>query len=908
MLSPDSLESKRKELSVSQETHFKSRCRTSRTRARQQLAVSSDSPFSREESSAEDSAPKFKDETEEVKKQLDVVKNRLCRLKNQLGESRSEDHEAPLFTTSDGHETVQPKVRTRVSRDGSATSNQRASQAKLRPITGKVDCPNCTCDRRDSVCDRCIGFAATRATADPRIGKQEREPLLRFQPSPSSYNDDRPIRLARDMSYETVESIDQAVVPNKVYTISKSLNEKRTKLSQAIEELQIMIEKVRKKDEKLNQERKVVQLYKDQWKFGPSIGGPSASSQEKLYSTPKRRSYESRLDANLTRDSKSLMGFQHIQSCLKLRQYPIIYPKEKLNPDSSRSKSLDSLRVQPKVDSSLQKAIANFHGGKSSSEVNLFAAKPITEGDDGSIQDNGRNPQASPDSQASNSGQAPTEREEKVQRMAWIPVFGETEIKTVKWAPKRKIQVFEPENAPQTRRIQKKSNLVRCVGSKDQLSPGSYRSQYSTRTPTGSSPSRLAINERQNRVVSEATRKLRFASDILEQDRQESSTKLVVNRVPPKPRPRSSVTPESSVEKMEPQPVQMVSSDIFKEIARLERMLNEQHKIIAELSQSEHRKVASPVIVRCLSPCCNHQCKSSHSTQKAGSTASKNLISSLRERLNRTRAKLAQTLEVEREKYQQLELRVDSSLRKQSDLESENELLKQSLTRCIDTCLKDISNTFESLSDSMADSLIILNKQQTNGQTPLDCGPVLNSAAQLISDNRHLKQMKVHLEKIEAQRKRIFEELSIEKQRNNQLALELKRTQEELKKTHETKRDREIHIEPEPDPRVSSQKQADPPSALVNPETERQSELGAGTSDHEDQTELTSMIDSHDPLKQSSHFELDKSGSDETYNSVEVYRRYIHSMSPDIESVRRERKLILNEFDNIKKMLSDMNQ
>ena len=46
--------------------------------------------------------------------------------------------------------------------------------------------------------------------------------------------------------------------------------------------------------------------------------------------------------------------------------------------------------------------------------------------------------------------------------------------------------------------------------------------------------------------------------------------------------------------------------------------------------------------------------------------------------------------------------------------------------------------------------------------------------------------------------------------------------------------------------------------------------------------------------------------SSNTLNSIDIYRQYIQSMTPDLDAIRRERRLILDEFDNIKKMLSEM--
>lgn len=960
---------------------------TAKNQARKQLAVSEDSPFSHignvQETGEvrrfkEEKAARLREETDQIKRQLDIVKRRLNELKGNC--TPKNDTNGP----NEGRQKIEPKKGAAGSQQSDSTPLgphrvheptlqatrptatvrlTKQSEPKFRPLTGKTDCPNCTCDRRSSVCDRCISFAIMKPTmAKSKLSEGQ---TVSLGSRKAILYDDRPIRPAKGRLFEDQPEIEVegSIVPNRVYTISKSLNDKRTKLAQAIDELNTMMDQVKEKSNKLEQERKLVQLYKDQWKFGPTIGGPVASPRDRLATEKKQhqlpRSYESRHDPNLKRDSKSLMGFQHVGAGMRLRNYDntnrrVQASKTRIQPTMhSRSKSLESLKTSGKrygdTSGSGQPQRMN-QASKSSSELAINKSAKINDPDEdleevaeeleGEIRDNGderpdsdRHPSrvSPPIEVAVESGLVENDKNlgtEKVKRMTWIPVFGETEIKTIKRdLPKRKIQIVTPDSqAAQNQH----NNVYRRLPSRTNSNLKSALSHSPSRSETvnkcnsnGSQKATGNVTSHSSRIMLEAQRKLKACSNLLEQEQRDAASKnqLIINRttVKPTPKPRLAMrSPPSRVADAHPKRPQACESneqesptgavsDTSREIARLEEMVNEQQRLLVRLAQAQERPAVSPIMVSCSSPCCHHHASSP--SKASGVSAphrlisnpsnSRSLINTLRDRLNKSRLRLARKLEEEREKHQQLEQKVDSSLRKQSDLENENELLKKSLSKCIDTCLRDISNTFESLSDTLDGignnkNFLDDGDRAHAGQSS---GAMLTNAAQLIADNRHLKQMRAHIEAIESQRKAIFDELSKEKNRSNQLESQLKESHKELSQLREAKQRLESRIA------LVSDEQSDPPPPtssgnLVSGHKDANNVVSDSATSNQQQSTLNNLSSQTDTTE--------KSDTNDTCNSVDVYRRYIQSMSPDIESLKRERMVILSEFDNIKKMLSDI--
>lgn len=946
-----------------------------KSKARQQLDVSMDSPFSTKSSQPseqelrklkEEKVALLRQETEEIKKQLEIVKSRLDELK--LGKNQTLTDRAAKG--GDQNDEIQkrreptticlPLKRPLVScksnnKDNNNDSNNNSSNqignqsTKLRPLTGTADCPNCVCDRRSSVCDRCIKFAVVRPLNNDLCPTFERKPTnvsikMRNETFDGNY-DDRPIRPAKERTLKAkVEVVDDLVLPNRIYTIGKSLDNKRTKLAQAIEDLQLMMDRVKKRGDKLEQDRKLAQLYKDQWKFGPSIGGPSASPRARLGGQHKQQqNYRSRLDPNLARDSNSLMGFQHIEPTMKLRQYngrSTTSSRAKITSSSisrlanSRSRSLESLRTAPKTKTGIAKSAkvngANFQNGKSSSEVNLASSpEAIEEEIEEEIQDIEGEPEKMTNTNNCNENNAMVNdknsdeiQEDRVQKMTWIPVFGETEIKTIKRAPKRKVL---RQDSRSSQVVSKQPESVTHFRAQGQNDTNLLRNRNHNTGRKSATSNTIKID----RVVSEASRKIQFANNLLEREHQDSRTRnqiLVNQHQPPTPRPRQSKTPNKAVPPSSRSSEQQQSSranndldttqiaqnliaDATKEISRLEVMISEQHKLLTKLAnqaEDKHQLNLSPVTVRCASPCCHHihhkgECEKKSTSGTVSTSINNNnsraLINHLKERLNKTKARLARTLEEEREKHEQLKEKVDSSLRKQSDLENENELLKQSLSKCIDTCLKDISSTFESISDTLTDSIVTLEKDEPTAINLQGSSAAnLTNAAQLIVDNSHLRKMKSIIEMTESQRKRIFDELKDEKQRSSLLETQLEQSRNELNNLIEAKQ------------RLESELASIGTTGQISNQRMKQKH----------NQELRESDETCEPVgpKPSCSWRNDEALGDmgnvsitddsTTYNSVDAYRHYLQSMSPDLESIKRERKLILSEFDNIKKMLSDM--
>lgn len=1008
-----------------------------KSKARQQLAVSVDSPFSKEIDPAEmrklkeERAAMLIEETSEIRRQLELVKNRLNELKSSSGAETSGNNK---FIDSSRVLNNSNKNNTQKYESKLIKKSNVESIPKYRPLTGRADCPNCVCDRRNSICDKCIGIAIIAPSnqhSSGRLQSKLNHSIIKENDKESTRQqqiitdpDERPIRPAKDKTLGTVvEILDDVVVPNKVYTISKSLNEKRSKLAQTIDELESLMDRVKEKEDRLDKERKIVKLYKEQWQYGPNIAGLPATSRDRLdNSTNNKRNYESRLDANLARDTKSLMGFQHVESGLKLRQYDnnhnnkppfrrsMVTTTSKQN-YPIRSRSLESLRttaqkkkqhnildkrttISPRL---INTRISNNNNRKSSSEINLSTANTLEPKinnkhtelgsnliEQNTISDDQRNEdeeveeildesivdvdreegQEELDNNNNSNTIEDSNNKKKMQKMTWIPVFGETEIKQVKLTtPKRKVQIVSPDNnkddnlsmssSPirgqhQTSNINsfnrsnfKRQDLSLVNRRPNNSSNNDSISNYNILTGAGGSDAR----SRNVDSMKVARQTLKAATSLLEQEQRDSKTKnqLIIRKrtIAPtmkhKPLNDNNLN-NSNLNKETTTSVKSIATPTDKEIARLEEKVNEQQKLLERLANTtRERTLVSPVTVTCSSPCChfqqlhnsgNNQTRNNNNINQLNSFSptNKQLINTLRDRLQKTKLRLTKTLEDELHKHNQLKESVDCSLKKQTNLENQNELLKQSLNKCLDKCLKDLSNTFEYLSDNLNNSAIISRTTTTtssnvNGKDNSDNVYLISNATQLMKENKHLKQMKNHIETIECQRKVIFEELSKEKQRSNELESKLKQNQNELKQLMEAKQklesqlvdisssqnkdiDKSIDIQDDKikDQSLNSENKQVEKTLSNKPTTsfDEQSVPIATTSNN-------NRANNRQDTSLNNHFDnADKSDLDDSYNSIDLYRRYVQSMSPDIESIKRERKLIIKEFDNIKKMLTDI--
>lgn len=957
--------------------------------ARQQLAISDDSPFNIEKSDTQDQqrrADLIEKETYEIRKQLDYVKDRLSSLR--LNEQETTDDQTSGSTSTENHRIVKSNSSCSISKPGLSCdepSDPRKSETKFRPLTGKSDCPNCRCDRRSSICDECAIKSRGPSIIHTSVVAQENQQSKSLSNKTGSQNflnnyDERPIRPMKEPFKATVEAINDVVVPGKVYNISRSLNDKRTKLAKAIDDLKLMIDKVKARGERLEQERKVVQLYKDQWKYGPKMGGTASTGRDKLGSSniKQSRNYESRLDANLARDSKSLMGFQDIESTLKLRQYgPIkrISPirsrmPNKLREASSstvqtRSKSLESLKPTAAKTINIEKSNKNFDHGKSSSEINLstkIASNGSTENkedcnDDDDIEvyvvgdedeealkgtNNKSQPQKEvkqinqPDNGFTNKQQnvyQPKDADEhgKVQKMTWIPVFGETEIKTAKRiVPRqRKVTIVESSGIQSGKNKVDRSRLD--MSTRNQISIKN-RQQSQRSSSTG----RYAIKDR---TLTEAQRQLRTASDLLEKEKTDSKTKnqLIINRtIQMKRNPsikQQLVANDQQQDSLVQVKISNHSGDVqtvngnetSKELARLEAMMNQQQEMLSRLVELQRdRPVASPISVSYSGTCHSTgipPVRLSTARVRALSpspirSSSLSAVNHLRDKLNKTKLRLTRTLEQEREKHQKLKMEVDSSMRKQLNLESENKLLKQSLNQCIDTCLRDIMSTFESLNESLTNQTSVDDKALSNDTNVkiVDEASDLNHAAKLISEKRHLRQMKSHIESIERQRKGMFEELGKEKNRSKELEAKLAENKAELDRLVEAKRllERQLEedkqtivdntrIEGQDKPIHSELSNGIHSSKLLESESVMHTIQGQTTS------EPLSKLDAQERLDPMTNQDDDMSEKEDTYSSIDTYRRFINSISPDIDWFRQQRRPLFEELDELKRMLSEFN-
>lgn len=995
--------------------------------ARQQLALSDDSPFSKSSNSLttqpEDSEIELKrlrnekaDLLEQIKlrQQLEYLKSQLKSLKLNTGNTdTAQDTEAIESETDANQEAANNQQPQEIleaqkadkndhNQSKPATNNHQQTEPKYRPLTGKTDCPNCNCDRRSSICNKCnvgnvgVDLAAQTSSMENRVVVEPTNRL--FKSTYISDYDERPIRPMRDRFNATVETVRDIVVPGRVYTISKSLNDKRTKLAKAIDELQVTIDKVKARGERLDKERKLVQLYKDQWKYGPNIGNPISSSRDRLGLPAKQsKNYESRLDPNLARDTKSLLGFRGVESNMKLRQYPTSNKPDtqikrkpfnrttqnRISINNSRSKSLESLRtIAPSKIS--QPKRRDFDNGKSSSETNLATSKDVLQSnlvnsrsvadtDDGQSDEdedededvvvvdadadegvivhskdaihstkrtthldesaNKANQSANSQIDKTNNQKQAKDDGPKIQRMTWIPVFGETEVRTARQIPKhRKVTIVE-------------SSKVEDNKTNNNRIPARKGASVSTPKPaariTTSKPNPIM---RQDKTLMEAKKHLKSASDLLESEKRDSVTKnqLVINRTCPRDNPMTSRTSQASsasgsskrhtdratiTDDRELAATRGRTGSV-NEISRLEEMINEQQRLLHRLVELQRdRPIISPVTVRCSSPSQSVQVLHSQANENGSNLAVKvspnqgaqvgarSLVNNLRDKLNKTKLRLAKTLEEERQKHEQLKLEVDSSLRKQTDLEKENQLLKGSLNKCIDTCMRDILSTFESLSDSLAIQIGHDDRQMTSGDdddrrqmvSQAHRAVDLSNAAQLISDNRHIKQMKSHIESVEKQRREIFDELGKEKSRTKQLEVQITENQRELSRLMEAKSKLELQLNQINSTKTNSQLQSISTNDMIHEPTNT-----GDKTNQPDQQQSTIVVEpvagssGNNSISTNNQQIIDNvSVENDTYNSLETYKRFINCISPDIEAMRHERKLLLEDLADLKKTLSN---
>ena len=212
-----------------------------------------------------------------------------------------------------------------------------------------------------------------------------------------------------------------------------------------------------------------------------------------------------------------------------------------------------------------------------------------------------------------------------------------------------------------------------------------------------------------------------------------------------------------------------------------------------------------------------------------------------------------------------------------------------------------------------------------------------NAAAQLIADNGHVRRMRSHIEAIERQRRGIFEELNQEKHRSQQLEVDLRQSRAELEQLIEAKRHLEAQLAATSmgavatsgeetswptsgDEKGDSSKRKGPSESNATGSNQRiasgqvdQSQAAPPSTSRQVEAPTTSARLSSGAGEQQTLPSADNSlATDEqataslTFSSIDLYRQYIQSMTPDLDAIRRERRMILNEFDNIKRMLSDM--
>lgn len=909
-----------------------------RSKALEQLCVSDDSPFrfqmQQRGATSEEALPAvdvnedaraskyLQFEAENIKRSLEQVRDRLAQLKMVASDDAVQEQESPPSQQRRPSSLRQART---INLTRQTSSDTRHNPQRFRPLTGQRDCPNCSCDRerRVSICDACASIQTTPRKplhslpidlAEGKVAETQAQEAQNFSNDKENASRQDTADTARaSKEPERVERISDVCVPGKVFTISKSLDQKRTRLAQAIEDLRLSIEQVRERSDRLEQERKLVQLYKDQWRFGPSVGNsggrPRAAAGAPTGSGPIVR-YESRLDPRLRNDMNSIMGFQGVASVVSKRvPYAPRASFAKSNPalnnnnkqhasperkyssigsrlaasstlasSAKRSQSLESLKLvgtRAVYKETSSRGLANFQRGKSSSDMSIdsrcgeTSAKSadtrgdeeheveeqvetelVVESSDDSAEQNKQqldrpqNPDDRPISGVNASLAEPAdEAKPRAGRMTWIPVFGETEIKSVKRAPTRKLaRVTTAPKRPQQVSVPPK-----------QAPP--LRSSLRSSSTTSNS------GQQEHRVIGEAKRKLKFATDLLAEEKRDSSPKLAVIS---SARPRSIDKSNNNQAGARKRAVSDNNLSVHDEIKRLEDKLVEQQSLLARLTETDS-------IGRSCSPsCCHHHhihldaagspahswtssassSGTSTAAKRAGrastttTTSSSAIIHQLRDKLNKTRHRLARRLEEERERHARLQSTVDSSLRKQEQLARENELLKSSLNECIDTCLRDISRTFESLSDTLQTTTIHLaaaeQRQQLSGDTNQS-----KSVSNLMTENKLLQQLRSDLEAIEKQRRDIFEQLEREKQR----------------------------------------------SALLEAQLREAPAMQTGDDSAANRADDSKASD--DAPEESS-----------SYNSVELYRRFIQSISPDLQSLRQQREDILGEFDNMKKLLA----
>lgn len=803
-------------------------------------------------------------------------------------------------------------------------------ETRLRPLTGKADCPNCSCDRRTSVCDTCFRLSnqtntsvkssfvnpETDSTSIQSKISMYKKKLIDNQHQQEFVQQSLDTKIRNHNQGQESFQISDSIVPISILALNKSLNSRCLKLAKAIEDLTILTKKVEKQSERLEKERKVTLLYKDQWKkYGPQVGGSTKfmrNSSSLCNNSMQSLNYQSRLDPQLQRDMKALNGYNHIESRMKFdnnnhhRSHDKNYWSIKRvgmtqQQDLSRSKSVESIANKKKLNFSDEISTnETIIKTKSTGDLNqtIEESTNVDDKNDASNnwnEDSDKSVEKNKDPMNSEETAISVQQKKGYEQPIWIPMINETKSHD-KLTPTRKVKTIFPQTtrssvAAKTRIS--KDNLQ--VNGKSLMKSGNLNSsQKFTLTqkalPTKPLPSNQKITPRQtsnllkskakssnqNEISQAVGRKINQATSLLSHE-YDHSKQIIITPVP-----------------------MIRRSKILTRLNQNDTEIKRSYARNDSLTRSPTFEIADTLVSNQIKNGAKDPDTESSISQKVEKEDIE-LIRELKDKLNQSQTRLANILQDERKKHGRLQRRVECSLLKQSDLESENEMLKKSLNKCIDTCLNDIAKTYDALGQMLGGHIIkklpIVEQQiidtrslaTNNSNSSHGTSNVTNSLSVM-------KELNEKIEQVYQQRKSMFDELSKERQKNIELEKALTQARTDLDlllSSKQSKLNKLLQTMDAPILETSSPSS----SSTSTMTTIRQNDRSVNLSKTSNIQDLNK--DEYDETSRPEE-------GNESIESYDLYRQYIDSISPDIEAIKRERKLIISEFENIKSILTEI--
>ncbi|KAG9510520.1 ABC transporter G family member 23, partial [Fragariocoptes setiger] len=788
-------------------------------------------------------------------------------------------------------------------------------EPKKRPLTGKVDCPNCLCDRKRSVCDTCCAQNDYLSVVKPSNHQEV-----------SSKQSDRPSttigrhnKQAQSLSQAQIGDHNSAqqqseTTPTSWVSANRAIGTKKVQLEDSIHDLQDSIYELRRTNDKLDQQRKLVQLYKDHWIHG---GAPRPAN---------------RLDPNVQRDNKAIMGYEHVK--------PVI--------DSNHNLIQQRQQQQLSIDHRLKKS--SLGAENQSGAGQHFRADEKDNNNMNESEQNSNKPMPAPRRSKSDLQQS-TIRQSARTRTPIGPTF----FSTVNLS--RRPKTTGGGSSQQSTSTTIKHDLPRSEYSyQTRVRPAQRRSLLANgtqlrkaATTLGGAPSNALLRAQKRlekatqllsddmnqswqtsnveRELSQFTQMPSIARDLVHNATQEidrleaivAAQQKELDRLMRQSMQQQQEQQTRSIEQQRASTTTEPMAYVEKPKRRLSYTITKDY----DISNGKNNNNEQPIDVGDSSGGGGGGSSKQKEQDSPGQRARDALLENTRQQLEETRARLSSTLDrsqqqetnthkEDQHKAKVLQRKVCDSLKKQHELENENEMLKAALNKCIDTCINDMAETILSFDAHTLPSAV------TRGGP----GEPANVAPNLVASSNCVKKLKQDLLNSERQRKLLSHELSQQQRRSAQLEDQLKQAQVRLEQyqqecqqlkfakarlekmllTNDTNDNDDgdeddissrcdIDIS-QPEPGTSAAAAA----AAAAAQQQQQPERNNNVSSKQSQIKPTTTAKQQHPQLTTTT----------TRTTSETYKRYLDSIAPDLEAIQRERQSVLREFDEIKQFLSEI--